>query len=370
MTGHEHAEVAIIGMACVFPGAENLKRYWQNIIQKVDAVSDPPPDWEAELFYDPDSEANDRTYCKRGGFLGKLAEFDPFEFGIMPNAIDGTEPDHFMALRAAQDALADAGYRDAGKLKDRTAVIIGRGTYINRGNATALQQGVMVDTVLRVLKQLHPEHSQEELAEIKRRLKASLPGFHADTAPGLVPNIISGRIANRLDLMGPNYLVDAACASSLVAMELAVRELQTGCCDMALAGGVHACTTPVMAIIFSQLKALSRKGQIRPFDRDADGVLMGEGVGMVVLKRLEDAERDGDRIYAVLKGVGVASDGRALGCTGAASGRRGDSLAARLCGCRRGSSHCGTDRGAWHGYTRGRRGRNRSTQTRFRRKSQ
>jgi acyl transferase domain-containing protein len=300
-------------LSCVFPGAADARRYWQNILDKVDAVSDAPADWEAERFFEAESKADDRTYCKRGGFLGELSAFDPALYGVMPTAVDGAEPDHFLALRNASDALRDAGYGDIGKFRERTEVIIGRGTYVNRGNATAMQHSMVLDSVLGVLRQLHPEYTDDELATIRKSLKATLPPFHADTAPGLVPNIISGRIANRLDLMGANYIVDAACASSLVAVDLAIRDLQSGRCDMALAGGVNASVPPVIMIIFSQLNALSRSGQIRPFDAEASGTLLGEGGGMVVLKRLDDAERDGDKIYAVLKGVGVASDGRAKG---------------------------------------------------------
>src|ERR1017187_7357085 len=277
-------------------------REWEarnRIIEELERLGIPPPEWEAELFYEQDTKADDRTYCKRGGFLGKLAQFDPFSFGIMPNAVDGGEPDHYMALQTAHDALKDCGALDLEPVKARTAVIIGRGTYVNRGNAAALQQGVMVDSILRILKQLHPEHSDAELAEIKRRIKAGLPPFHSDTASGLVPNIISGRIANRLDLMGPNYLIDAACASSLIAIEMAARELRTGNCDLALAGGVNSNTSPVLMMIFSLLGALSHRGQLSSFDKDADGTLLGEGVGMVVLKRLAEAERDGNHIYAV-----------------------------------------------------------------------
>ena len=304
-------DIAIIGMACVLPGAPDTRRYWENILHKVNAISDAPPEWEAELFYEENTKADDRTYCKRGGFLGKLAEFDPFSFGIMPNAVDGGEPDHYMALQASQDALKDCGKLDLEAVKARTAVIIGRGTYVNRGNAAALQQGVMVESILRILKQLHPEHTEKELAEIKKQIQGTLPPFNADTSSGLVPNIITGRIANRLDLMGPNYLIDAACASSLVAVEMAARELQTGRCDLALAGGVNSNTSPVLMMIFSQLGALSHRGQLSSFDKDADGTLLGEGVGMVVLKRLAEAERDGNHIYAVLKNIGIASDGRA-----------------------------------------------------------
>jgi acyl transferase domain-containing protein/phosphopantetheinyl transferase len=306
-------DIAIIGMACIFPGAGDLHRYWENILAKVDAVSDAPEDWESAFYYDPESGSNDRTYCRRGGFLGDLAAFDPAQYGVMPNAVDGTEPDHFLALRVAYDALVHAGYKDPGKYRETTEVIVGRGTYVNRGNTTALQHSMVVDSVIRVLRQLHPEHTDEELASVRAALKQSLPPFHADTAPGLVPNIISGRIANRLDCMGANYIVDAACASSLVAVDHAVRDLQSGRCDMAVAGGVNASVPPTILVIFSQLNALSRTGRIRPFDSAADGTLLGEGAGMVVLKRLADAERDGDRIWAVIKGAGVASDGRAIG---------------------------------------------------------
>jgi acyl transferase domain-containing protein len=311
MNNNGSKDIAIIGMACVLPGAPNMQRYWENILHKVNSISDAPPEWEAELFFEQDTKADDRTYCKRGGFLGKLAQFDPFAFGIMPNAVDGGEPDHFMALQASHDALADCGNLDLEPVKQRTAVIIGRGTYVNRGNAAALQQGVMVESILRILKQLHPEHRDEELAEIKKRIKSTLPPFNSDTSSGLVPNIITGRIANRLDLMGPNYLIDAACASSLVAVEMAARELETGRCDLALAGGVNSNTSPVLMMIFSQLGALSHRGQLSSFDKDADGTLLGEGVGMVVLKRLAEAERDRNHIYAVLKNIGIASDGRA-----------------------------------------------------------
>jgi acyl transferase domain-containing protein/phosphopantetheinyl transferase len=305
-------DVAIIGMACLFPGARDLRAYWQNIVSGVDAIGDPPEDWDADLFYDPAPAENDRTYCKRGGYLGDLATFNPLKYGVMPNSVEG-EPDQFLAVRIAHDALADAGYLERLADRERVEVVIGRGTYINRGFTTVVQHGFVVDQVLRILKQLHPSHTDDELRALKRELKASLPPFNAEIAPGLVPNLVSGRIANRLDLMGPNYTVDAACASSHIAVERGVEDLRRGSCDLAIVGGVHASTPAPILIIFSQLGALSRTGRLRPFSRHADGTLLGEGLGLVVLKRLEEAERDGDRIYAVIKGVGVASDGRALG---------------------------------------------------------
>lgn len=306
-------DVAIVGMACIFPGAGDLRAYWQNIASKFDAVGDPPEDWEAKLVFDPASSANDRVYTTKGGYLGDLAKFDPIAYGVVPNSIDGGEPDQFLALRVAHEALDDAGYSDKRVSGEQVQVIIGRGTYINRGFTNVVQHGMVVDQVLRILKQLHPEHSDEELSALKTELKESLPPFNGEMAPGLVPNIMSGRIANRLNLMGTNYTVDAACASSLIALDLAMGDLRSGKCDLALAGGVHASTPAPILQIFCQLGALSRRGELRPFDEGADGTLLGEGLGFVVLKRLEDAIQDGDRVYCTVKAVGSASDGRALG---------------------------------------------------------
>ncbi len=319
MTTAAPEDIAIIGMAALFPGAGNLPTYWQNICDSVDAVSDPPPAWGAQHYLDPQSPDNDRVYCVRGGWLGDLARFDPLAHGVMPASVDGGEPDQYLALDVATQAMADAGYAVGGpkpiKPLDRTRVgiVIGRGTYINRGFGNVLQHGVVIDQTLALLRELHPEHNDEEIAQLKRQLKDSLAPFNAEMAPGLVPNMMSGRIANRLDLMGPNFTVDAACASSLVALDIAAEELRRGRCDLVLCGGVHASTPAPILQIFCQLEALSRSGRIRPFGAGADGTLLGEGVGFVLLKRRVCAERDGDQIYAVVKTVGTASDGKALG---------------------------------------------------------
>ena len=307
-------DIAIIGMSCLFPGAPDVDAFWHNIINKVDAVSDPPPGaWEPALYYDPGSDESDRVYCKRGGYINSIARFDPLKHGIPPVAVGG-EPDQWLALELASNALDDAGYSDLDEeVRHRTAVILGKGTIPNAGTITAIQHSMMVTQTIEVLKSLHPELTATKIEELRLGLRSSLPRMNAETAPGHIPNIITGRIANRLDLMGPNFTVDAACASSLVAVQLAMRELQDGNCDLALAGGSHVLTPMPMITIFCQMGALSRRQEIRPFDKDADGTLLGEGLGLLVLKRLSDAERDRDRIYAVVKGVGVASDGRAVG---------------------------------------------------------
>ena len=306
-------DVAIVGMACLFPSAATLGTYWENIVFKRCAIGDPPEDWEAERYFDKNSKDNDRTYCKKGGYLGDLAHFNPLEFGVMPSSLDGGEPDHYLALKLARDALVDAGYTEKTVNPERTEVIVGRGTYINRGVTNSFQHTVVVDQTLEILQEVCPGLTDKNLQQIKEKLKKNLPPFNAETVQSLVPNILTGRIANRLNFMGPNYLVDAACASSLIAVEHGIRDLRAGKCDVALVGGVNASLPPTMLVIFSQIEVLSRKQQLIPFDESADGTMLGEGLGFVVLKRKGDAERDGDRIYAILKSVGVSSDGRAIG---------------------------------------------------------
>lgn len=304
---------AIVGMSCLFPAAPGLREYWENILAKVDAVCDPPPgSWETDIFFDPDSDANDRVYCRKGGYLGDLATFDPLDHGVMPRTVEGGEPDQWLALRVAREAFDDAGYGEEIPERERTGVILGKGTYLNRGNLCVVQHGKIVDQTLGILGALHPEMDGEARDRLRREFKELLPPFNPDTVPGLIPNIIAGRIANRLDLMGPSYTVDGACASSLLALDHAVTELESRRLDTVLVGGSHVVTPVQVMMLFCQLGALSRKQRIRPFDRDADGTILGEGIGMMVLKRLEDARRNGDRIYAVVRGVGISSDGRGV----------------------------------------------------------
>ncbi|MGD1057047.1 MAG: beta-ketoacyl synthase N-terminal-like domain-containing protein [Solirubrobacteraceae bacterium] len=305
--------VAIVGMACMFPGAPDLDAYWQNILGKVDSTTDPPPEaWDADVYYDPEFTDTDRTYCKRGGYLGSLARFDPLAHGIPPVAVGG-EPDQWLALQVATDALADAGMSELPReVRERTTIVLGKGTYLNGGNAVAVQRGLVVGQTIELLRQLEPDRPAEQLEQLREELQGVLPPLGPETVPGLIPNIIVGRIANRLDLMGSAYTVDAACASSLVAIQHAVRDLLAGDCDLALAGGSQVWMPVATLNLFCRLGALSRCQQLRAFDKDADGTLLGEGIGTVVLKRADDAVRDGDRIYAVIRGVGVASDGRGM----------------------------------------------------------
>ena len=266
-------------------------------------------------FYDPGAtpETNDRTYCKRGGYIEPLVQFDPMEFGIMPGSIDGSDPEHFLAMQVAARALADSGYDKRDFDRSKTSVIIGYGKLGTTGMANAAYHTAVVDEIIKVTKFLRPNLKSADLETIKTGIKARLFPFTAETCPGLTGNIMSGRIANRFNLQGPSFTVDAACASSLIALDMAVTNLRMNKIDMAIVGGVHANVLPGTLVMFSMLGALARSGKIRPFSAEADGTLLSEGVGMAIVKRLEDARKDGDRIYATIRGIGASSDGRGQG---------------------------------------------------------
>ncbi len=309
---HGLKDIAIIGMSALLPKAQDTRQFWQNLNDKVDGVTEGVPDW-VQHFYDPEMKETARIYTKKGGFIDRDTRFDPLEFGIMPNTVDGTTPDHFLALKACKEALIDAGYWENPKLdKTRTGVVLGYGPNANRGNLVAFQHGLVVDQTLAVIKALLPDIEEELLHEIRRDIESGLPPLRPEIVPGFVANVLTGRIANRLDLMGPNYIVDAACSASFISLDAAMNELQSGRSDVMLAGGVNCSMPPQMMMVFSIIEALTRTN-VRPFDKDANGVILGEGMGVFVLKRLADAERDGDRIYAVIKGLSLASDGKSKG---------------------------------------------------------
>ena len=305
-------DIAITGMSCIFPGAPDIKSFWRNILAKVSAISE-FADSEVERFYNPESDEFARIYCKRAGYIRKLIDFDPLKYGLMSNSVEGSDYDHFIALELVQRALLDAGLLDKPFPRDKTEVILGHGTYINPGNTNWLQHSLVLDQTIEVLRRLNPQYSEGTLQKIRSELKNSLPPINSQNIPSLIPNIMAGRIANRFDFMGSSYIVDGACASSLIAIECGIKDLLLGRCDVAVVGGIQGYIPPAEFMLFCELGALSHSSEIRPFACDADGTLLGEGAGVIILKRRKDAQKQGDKIYAIIKGVGLSSDGRAKG---------------------------------------------------------
>ncbi|MFG3305025.1 beta-ketoacyl synthase N-terminal-like domain-containing protein [Streptomyces wuyuanensis] len=315
--GRGSVPVAVTGMAVLLPGARDLAAYWRNLVTGFDAVGEVPGDrWDASYYRPGSAEgpaAADQVYCRRGGFVDTPAHVDVTRFGIMPSSVSGTEPDQLIALHVAASALADAGGEERLPDRDRIGVVLGRGGYLTPGLVRLDQRVRTAAQLVRTLGELLPGLGADQLARVREAFTERLGPDRPENAIGLVPNLAASRLANRLDLRGPAYTVDAACASSLVAVDQAVGELASGRCDLMLAGGVHHCHDITLWSVFSQLRALSPSQRIRPFHRDADGILIGEGTGVVVLKRLADAQRDGDRVYAVVRGTAVGSDGRTAG---------------------------------------------------------
>ncbi|MYW03251.1 type I polyketide synthase, partial [Streptomyces sp. SID3343] len=315
-SGPRPDDAAIVGIGALFPGAMDTARFWDLIVSGTDAIRDVPTDrWDPALYYAPGTAGeparSDRFYCRRGGFVDDLATFDPTAFGIMPAVVDGAEPDQLLALRTSAEAIADAGGEARLPDRSRIGVVFGRGGYMGVATARLDQRVRTAHQLVRILSELAPDLDRARLTEIREAFQSSLGPERPEASIGLVPSFTASRIANRLDLGGPSYTVDAACATSLLALDQAITELRSGRCDAVLAGSVHHCHIATLWSVFTQLRALSPSERIRPFDRAADGTLISEGTGAVLLKRLADAERDGDRVYAVVRGVGVTSDGRA-----------------------------------------------------------
>jgi acyl transferase domain-containing protein len=303
--------VAVVGLGCVFPGAPDVATFWDNIVAGRRSITDAPPDrLDPKFFDDGGGGRTGSLTTRRGGFVGDDALlFEPGRFGIMPIAVDDAEPDQLMALKTAAAAIDDAG--GLGDVdRERVGVILGRGGYLTPGLARLDQRVRASSQLVEVLRTLVPGLEEERLRAVKDEYADQLGELRPESSIGLVPNLAASRIANRFDFGGPSYTLDAACASSLIAVDAALAELQSGRCDVVLAGGVHHCHDVTLWSVFSQLGALSPSGEIRPYSRHADGILVSEGTGLLVLERLSDAERHGHRVYATVVGTGVASDGR------------------------------------------------------------
>lgn len=305
----KYPPVAIIGISSLFPGARNMSQFWRNILDGHDAIkalSD--SEWQRR-FHQQWEDGPLALHCRRGGYIDSQIEFDPLSFGVMPAEAEGAEPDQLLTLQLVDEALHDAGYAENYQPPRHTAVMIGRGSYIGPGMSNAAHYVRAVEEILASVQTLIPDLDRNQVAELKQAYRKKLKPYGPVNAIGLVPNLAASRVANRFNFDGAAFTVDAACSSTLIALDSAVRELQQERSSLAIAGGIHLANDLGFMSIFHALGAVSREQQIKPFHRDADGLLIGEGIGMFVLKRLDDAIRDEDRIYAIVRGIGTSSDG-------------------------------------------------------------
>lgn len=274
--------VAIVGLACRFPGAPNKDAYWQLLSNQVDAISEVPAErWDIDAYYDPDPDAPGKMTTRYGGFIDGIDQFDAAFFGIAPREAIELDPQQRLLLELSWQALEDANIAPATLVGSRTGVYVGIST--------------------------------TDYSQLFTRAGEQAIGQYMGT--GTAHSAAVGRISYVLGLEGPSLAIDTACSSSLVALHQARRGLLNDECEVALVGGVNAILTPEATIYFSRGRFMAADGRCKTFDASADGYVRGEGCGVVVLKRLSDAERDGDRIYGVIRGSAVNQDGASGGLT-------------------------------------------------------
>ncbi|OBI28615.1 beta-ketoacyl synthase [Mycobacterium sp. E1386] len=320
MTTTPQEPIAVVGVSAIMPDAPDAATFWANIKAGRYSISDVPPErWDPELYYDPDPHAPDKTYSRIGGWVRDFT-WEPLAWRLpIPPAVSAQMDDgQKWVVAAARSALLEAGWPDWTVDPERVAVIIGSAIGGDKQHQTNLR--IQFPAVIQKLRatpsfaQLPESVRDAVLAETRAAFLGGISEITEDTMPGELANVAAGRVANLFNFRGPNFTTDAACASGLAAMSAAVRGLQAGDFDAAVTGGLDRNMDPAGFVKFCKIGALSATGT-RPFDAGADGFVMGEGAALFVLKRLSDAERDGDRIYAVLLGIAGSSDGRGKGIT-------------------------------------------------------
>ena len=311
--------IAIVGIGAIMPGALNKDEFWSNIKEGKYCITEIPASyWDYKLFYSPDHKAEDKLYSKIGGFIPESFKFNSLKYRIPPQIAKQMDTVQHLAIETTRMALEDSGYDKKEFDRNRTAVIIGNsmGGMKNEMSNTRLNRPFLYEILKNTsaFKSLAPADAQKMIDEMDAGVREKFTPITEDSMPGELANVIPGRVANVFDVHGTNFAVDAACATSLAAIDQAVNGLRMGNFDMAIAGGVDQMMSPSAYIKFCKIGALSEKGSC-PFDAKADGFVMAEGAGMVILKRLSDAVKDGDKVYAVIRAVGASSDGKGKGIT-------------------------------------------------------
>ncbi len=300
--------IAIVGVSALFPGSSDRRGFWADILTGRDLVDDvPPTHWLADDHFHPDPKVPDKTYSTRGAFLDDIP-FSPMEHGIPPNVLEATDSGQLLALILARRVLQDAlGDRFQHTDHRRTGVVFGAAaaSELSLHMAGRLQRPLWEEGMRRA--GLQPS----DINAISGHIADMYTPWQESTFPGFLNNVIAGRVANRFDFGAHNQVVDAACASSLAALQSGAQQLQLGEADLMITGGVDLLNHILLYTAFSKIGALSPSGHCRPFSSDADGTVLAEGLGFFALQRLEDAEAQETPIYAVLRGIGASSDGRA-----------------------------------------------------------
>ncbi|NNK41229.1 MAG: acyltransferase domain-containing protein, partial [Myxococcales bacterium] len=305
--------IAIIGLGCRYPDARTPRELWENVLTRRQSFRRMPDErLPLSEYGDSDKSAPDKTYLERAAVIDGF-EFDWASRRIPKHTFEQTDITHWLALDVALQALNDAGYQASELPRDRTGVVVGntltgeqQRAYLLRGRWPFVQKTIRAAGIN---KGLDGATLEELVAETETIFKSFFPAPNEDALAGALSNTIAGRICNYMDLRGGGYTVDGACASSLLSVATAANALSAGDLDVALAGGVDVSLDAFEIVGFAKVGALS-DSDMKVYDRAGKGFLPGEGCGFIVMKRLEDAKRDGDYVYAALNGWGVSSDGK------------------------------------------------------------
>lgn len=302
-----HEAVAIIGMGARFPGAADALAFRRMVLAgQVHTRPVPGQRWDHAQVHSPNRRLPNRTPAQAGAFMDDIDRFAPEHFGISPKRAKVMDPQQRLMLEISRQALEDAGYASRRLAAGRVGVYVGASTSDHR---MLVAGAVNIPLDAQGRSGSAPKLTPEELGA----LTAALPPIHAYSIVGQQLNMIAANVSQAFDFTGPAFALDTACSSALAALHEAVLHLRAGTVDAALVGGVYVQLDPIMMVCFSRIGALSFSDQCRPFQAGADGFVLGEGVGAVVLKRLADAQRDGDRILAVIRGIAMNNDGGGAG---------------------------------------------------------
>jgi malonyl CoA-acyl carrier protein transacylase len=311
-------KIAIVGLGIIAPKALNKEAFWKNVLEGRNCIGEVPADrWDWRLYFSEDHKAADKTYSKIGGFIEDF-KFDSLKYKIPPQTAAQISRLQQMTIEAVRMALEDSGYDKKPFDPKMTAAVIGNAMGAMRKEMTDLRVYKFYnEDILRktpAFASLPKDKQEEMIREFEEGIDNGIIKITEDTMPGELSNVTAGRIANVFNFNGPNMTMDAACASSMAALDYAVLGLRAGKFDMAVAGGADEMMSPPAFVKFCKIGALSAEGSYS-FDERANGFVMAEAVSVYILKRLSDAQRDGDKIYALINSVGASSDGKGKGIT-------------------------------------------------------
>lgn len=299
--------IAIVGMACRFAGSSSVRDYWLRILSGESAFSD-NDDPDARHFLAGDPSEFGHLVSLRGGYLKELWHVNPAAIDSTA-AISGTNPEIALVSDLVMQILKGSDFNLKSVQRDRIGLLLGYSPEINNAMVNWVQLGIGVDQMLELMRKAFPHGSTEQFETLRKSLVSALPSYDSRNITGILNRSILPVITRHFDIKGPSFCINNGSQSSSIALQTGCDSLLSGRADIVITGGVQGVVSPQYMMPFSRLGILSKSPESHPYGRNADGMIFGEGAGLVVLKRLEDAIRDQDRIFAIVRSVSATSEG-------------------------------------------------------------